>query len=33
MKMSFVQYLKTKNKKQVKLHNAEINMAKKPQIA
>jgi hypothetical protein len=33
MKIAFVQYLKTKNKKQVKLHNAELNMAKKPQVA
>jgi hypothetical protein len=32
MKIAFVQYLKTKTKKQIKLHNAEINMAKKPQL-
>lgn len=33
MKITFVQYLKNKAKKQKKLHNAEINMAKKPQVA
>jgi cellulose synthase/poly-beta-1,6-N-acetylglucosamine synthase-like glycosyltransferase len=33
MKIAFVQYLKNKNKKKIKLHNAELNMAKKPQIA
>ena len=33
MKITFVQYLKNKEKKQKKLHNAEINMAKKPQVA
>jgi hypothetical protein len=33
MKITFVQYLKNKAKKQTKLHNAELNMAKKPQVA
>ena len=33
MKITFVQYLKNKEKKQTKLHNAELNMAKKPQVA
>jgi hypothetical protein len=33
MKITFVQYLKNKVKKQIKLHNAELNMAKKPQVA
>ena len=33
MKPIFVQYLKTKTQKQVKLHEAKLNMAKKPQIA
>ena len=33
MKIAFVKYLKNKNKKQTKLHNAELNMAKKPQVA
>ncbi len=33
MKITFVQYLKNKAKKQNKLHNAEMNMAKKPQVA
>lgn len=33
MKITFVQYLKNKAKKETKLHNAEINMAKKPQVA
>jgi hypothetical protein len=33
MKIAFVQYLKNKNKKQVKLHNAKLNMAKQPQVA
>jgi hypothetical protein len=33
MKIAFVHYLKNKNKKQIKLHNAELNMAKKPQVA
>lgn len=32
MKISFVHYLKNKNKKKVKLNNAELNMAKKPQV-
>jgi hypothetical protein len=32
MKTIFVQYLKTKNSKKVKLHNAELNMAKRPQV-
>jgi hypothetical protein len=33
MKISFVQYLKNKKTKQVKLHGAKLNMAKKPQVA
>lgn len=33
MKITFVQYLKNKAKKETKLHNAEINMAKKPQVS
>jgi len=33
MKIAFVQYLKNKVKKNVKLHNAELNMAKRPQVA
>jgi hypothetical protein len=33
MQITFVQYLKNKDKKQKKLHIAEINMAKKPQVA
>jgi hypothetical protein len=33
MKTTFVQYLKNKAKKQTKLHNAELNMAKRPQVA
>jgi hypothetical protein len=33
MKKPFIQYLKNKNKKQLKLHNAELNMAKRPQVA
>lgn len=33
MKIAFVQYLKNKNKKQAKLHNAKLVMAKKPQVA
>jgi hypothetical protein len=33
MKVTFVQYLKNKDKKKTKLHNAELNMAKKPQVA
>lgn len=33
MKIAFVKYLKNKSKKSVKLHNAELNMAKKPQVA
>lgn len=33
MKLIFVQYLKNKTKRQVKLHEAKLNMAKKPQIA
>lgn len=33
MKVIFIQYLKNKNKKQTKLQNAQLNMAKKPQIA
>lgn len=33
MKPTFIQYLKSKNKKQIKLHDAKLNMAKKPQIA
>jgi hypothetical protein len=33
MKIAFVAYLKNKNKKIAKLHNAELNMAKKPQVA
>jgi hypothetical protein len=33
MKILFIQYLKNKNKKQLKLHNAELNMAKRPQVA
>jgi hypothetical protein len=33
MKIAFVKYLKTKNSKKVKLHNAELNMAKRPQVA
>jgi len=32
MKIAFVQYLKNKNKKSLKLHNAELNMAKQPQV-
>jgi cellulose synthase/poly-beta-1,6-N-acetylglucosamine synthase-like glycosyltransferase len=32
MKKIFIQYLKTKNKKKIKLHNAELNMAKRPQV-
>lgn len=32
MKISFVHYLKNKNKKKAKLNNAELNMAKKPQV-
>jgi len=33
MKISFIQYLKNKKKKQIQLHNAKLNMAKKPQVA
>jgi hypothetical protein len=33
MKKTFIQYLKTKAKKQNKLYNAELNMAKRPQIS
>ena len=33
MKKYFVRYLKVKAKKETLLHIAEINMAKKPQIA
>lgn len=33
MKVTFVQYLKTKSQKELTLHNAKINMAKKPQVA
>jgi len=33
MKTIFIQYLKNKNKKQTKLHNAELNMAKRPQVS
>ena len=33
MKIAFIRYLQTKNKKQIKIHNAQLNMAKKPQIA
>jgi hypothetical protein len=33
MKIAFVQYLKNKVKRKAKLHNAELNMAKKPQVA
>lgn len=33
MKITFINYLKTKNQKQVKLNKAALNMAKKPQIA
>jgi hypothetical protein len=33
MKIIFIHYLKNKNKKQIKLKNAQLNMAKKPQIA
>lgn len=33
MKIIFIQYLKNKAKKQTKLHDAKLNMAKKPQIA
>ena len=33
MKLAFIQYLKTKNKKAIRLHNAELNMAKKSQVA
>jgi hypothetical protein len=33
MKMSFVQYLKNKAKKKVKLHTAQLNMAKQSQVA
>lgn len=32
MKIAFVQYLKNKKKKIAKLNNAELNMAKKPQV-
>lgn len=32
MKIIFVQYLKNKNKKQIKLQNAQLNMAKQSQI-
>ena len=32
MKIAFVQYLKNKNKKNNKLHDAKLNMAKKPQV-
>lgn len=33
MKIAFVQYLKEKEKKKIKLHNAKLNMAKKPQVS
>lgn len=33
MKIAFVTYLKNKNTKTIKLHNAELNMAKRPQVA
>jgi hypothetical protein len=33
MKKTFILYLKNKSNKQSKLHNAELNMAKKPQVA
>lgn len=33
MKIAFIQYLKNKNIKKIKLHNAKLNMAKKPQVA
>jgi hypothetical protein len=33
MNTAFVTYLKNKNKKEVKLHNAKLNMAKQPQVA
>ncbi len=33
MKITFVQYLKNKSKKETKLHNAQVNMAKQPQVA
>lgn len=32
MKIIFIQYLKTKAKKKLNLHDAKMNMAKKPQI-
>jgi hypothetical protein len=33
MKIAFVTYLKNKSKKTAKLYNAELNMAKRPQVA
>lgn len=33
MKLIFIQYLKNKSKKQKKLHDAKLNMAKRPQIS
>jgi hypothetical protein len=33
MKIAFVQYLKNKIKRKAKLYNAELNMAKKPQVS
>ncbi len=33
MKITFVQYLKNKVQKQIKLHNAKLNMAKQSQVA
>jgi hypothetical protein len=32
-KINVLQLIKDKTKKQVKLHNAELNMAKRPQVA
>jgi hypothetical protein len=32
-KINFLQLIKNKAKKQTKLHNAELNMAKRPQVA
>lgn len=32
MKTTFVKYLKNKSKKKIKLHQAQLNMAKQPQI-
>jgi hypothetical protein len=33
MKIAFIHYLQNKKTKKVKLHNAQLIMAKKPQVA